>query len=52
MYVSNNLNSDFHDLPFDDDQSLITRQRIYCTNDDIVERLNTVLIVEVYTNRM
>ena len=36
IYVSNTLNSDFYDLPFDGDEKLITRQQIYCENDDIL----------------
>ena len=51
MYVSNHQNEDCDDLPFDGDQKLINRQLIYCINDDIVERLNNGLIVEVYTNK-
>ena len=36
MYEGNPQSSDFGDLPFDGDERLITRQRIYCINDDIV----------------
>ena len=50
MYVSNPQNSDFGYLPFDGDQRLITGQRIYLVNDDIVERLENGLIVDVYMN--
>ena len=52
MYESNPINADFDDLPFDCDERLITRRRIYCMNDDIVERLNNGSIVDVYTNLM
>ena len=52
MYVSNRQNNDFNDLLFDGDQSLITRQWIYCVNDGIVESLNSGLIIEVYENIM
>ena len=36
MYVSTTQNNYFDYLPFDGDQSLITRQRIYDVNYDIV----------------
>ena len=52
MYVSNRQNNDFNDLLCDDDQSLITRQWIYCVNDGIVESLNSGSIIEVYANIM
>ena len=50
MYVSNPQNADFGYLPFGDDEGLITRQRIYHINYDIVERLDNGSIVDVYTN--
>ena len=43
-------NTNFDDLPFDFYQRLITRRRIYHIHDNIVERLNNVLIVDVYTD--
>ena len=52
MYVSNPQNVDFDDLPFYDDQMLITRRQIYSVNDDIIERLINGSIVEGYRNRM
>ena len=52
MYVINPRNADFDDLTFDSDENLITRRRIYSINDDIVERLNNGLIVNVYTNQI
>ena len=52
MYVSNPQNENFDDLPFDGDQMLITRWRMYGVNDDIVERLKNGSIVDVYTNQM
>ena len=52
MYISNPQNDNFNDLLFDGHQSLITRQRIYRVNYDIVERLNNGFIVDVYTNLM
>ena len=52
MYVSNPQNSGFYDLPFDGDERLITRRQIYRINDNIKERLNNGLIVDVYTNKM
>ena len=52
MYVSKPQNSDVDDLPFNGDQNLITIQRIYYINDDIIERLNNGLIVDVNTNIM
>ena len=48
MYEINPQNDDFDDLPFDVDQSLITRKRIYRINDDIVNRLNNCLIFDIY----
>ena len=61
MYVSNNQNYEFDDLLFNGDERLINIQLIYCINDDIlemfengyiIERLNNVLVVDIYTNRM
>ena len=52
MCGSNPQISDFDDLPFDGDQRLITRWRIYRIHNNIVEMLNNGLIVDVYTNRM
>ena len=52
MYESNARNANFNFLPFDGDQSLITRQLIYFINDDIIERLNNGLIIDVYMNLM
>ena len=43
----NSRNDNFNDLPFDDYQRLITRQRIYHIHDNIVERLNNSSIIEV-----
>ena len=36
IYKSNPQNDKFDDLNFGDDESLITRQRIYCIHNDIV----------------
>ena len=61
MYVSNNQNYEFDDLLFNGDERLINIRLIYCINDDIlemfkngyiIERLNNVLVVDIYTNRM
>ena len=52
MCVSNPQNSDLDDLCFDGDQRLITRKLIYRINNNIVERLNNGLTVDVYTNCM
>ena len=52
MYESNPLNTCFYYFHFDGDERLITGQQIYFTNDDIVERLNNVLVIDVYMNRM
>ena len=52
MYKSNPQNSDFDDLPFDGDERLITRWQINRINDDVIERLNNGLIVDVYTNKI
>ena len=52
IYISNHLNSDLDDLPFDVDQKLITRKLIYLINDDILESLNNGSIVDVYANIM
>ena len=50
IYKSNPQNAYFDDLPFDGDEKLISRRRIYGINDDIVFMLNNGLIVYVYTN--
>ena len=52
MYVSNPWNSDFSDLPFYGDQSLISGLKIYGVNDHIVERFHNGSIVDIYKNRM
>ena len=52
MYESNPQNANFNNLPFDDDEMLITRRGIYGINDDIVKRLNNGSIIDAYTNRM
>ena len=52
MYESNPQNANLNGFPFYGDEILITRQRIYRINDDIVEMLNTGSIVDIYTNRM
>ena len=52
MYVSNPQNSDFGDLTFYVYQRLIVGRQIYSVNDDIVERLENGLIVDVYMNWM
>ena len=51
MYVNNHLNDNFDDLPFDGYEMLITRQQIYCINDDIIERFNNGLIIGIYMNQ-
>ena len=48
MRVSNPVNDNFYDLPFDGDQRFISKQRIYSINDNILERLNNASIVNVY----
>ena len=50
MCVSNHKSSDFDDLPFDGDKRLITRELIYCVNYDIVERLKSDSIIDIYMN--
>ena len=39
IYESNPQNSDFGDLPFDGDEILIARRRLYHINDDIAFKL-------------
>ena len=39
IYKSNNWNANFDDLPFDDDESLIARRKLYRINDIIVVSL-------------
>ena len=43
-YKGNNWNSDFDDLPFDDYESFIARQRLYSINDITVFSSITDLI--------
>ena len=45
IYESNHLNVDFNDLPFDGDEGVITRWRIYYMKDNNVFRLNNGVIV-------
>ena len=52
MCVSNPQNANFDDLHFDGDEKLITRQKKYPINDDIIERLKNVWIVDLYTTQM
>ena len=52
MYVSNHQNSGVNDLTFYGDQRLITGQRIYSANDDIIERMNNCSIANVYMNQI
>ena len=52
MYESNPRHTDFDDLPFDGYERFITRQRLYCINDNIVFGLKSGYIVYVYTNRI
>ena len=47
--VSNPWNAKFSESTFYGNQRLITRQQIYCINDNIVEILNNILIIDVYT---
>ena len=47
MCLSNPLNGSFYDLTFDGGKRLITILQIYCINDNILERLNNDLIVDV-----
>ena len=49
---SNPQNADFDDLPFEYDQMLITRQQIYCINDNIIERLNYSLTIDINTKQI
>ena len=43
MYESNPLNADFGDLPFDEDEMLISRWQLYCIHDDIIFKLKNGL---------
>ena len=52
MYEINPWNANLYDFAFDGDKMLISRQQIYCINDDIIKRLNNGFIIGVYTNRM
>ena len=52
MYEINHRNADIDDLPFDGDERLVTIQKIYRMNYDIIERLKNSLIIDVYTNKM
>ena len=52
MYESNNINAGFNDLKFGDDERLITRRHLCSITDDIIERLNNDLIIELYMNIM
>ena len=52
MYESHPQNSNLVDLPFDDDERLISRQPIYGVNDGIIFRLNLGSNIDIYTNRM
>ena len=52
IYESNPQNVDFDDLPFDGNELLITWQKIYCINDDIVFRLNNGSRIYVKMNSM
>ena len=42
IYKSNPLNDNFDDLPFDDDERLIARWRMYHITDNIIYRLKIV----------
>ena len=48
----NHQNSDFVYLPFDGDQRLMSRWKIYCVEDAIIFRFNNGSIVYVKTNQM
>ena len=50
MYVINTQDAYFGDLTFYGNQRLITGQKIYSVNDDIVEMSKNGLIVDIYTN--
>ena len=50
IYKSNPQNANFYYLPFDGNESLIARRRLYHINDDIVFRLISGLIFYVYMN--
>ena len=52
MYKNNPRNDDLDTLTLDGDESLITRQKVYSINDNIVESLNNGLIVDVCKNLM
>ena len=52
MYESNNINAGFSELPFGVHDRLITRRQLYSINDDIIERLNNDLIIDLYMNLM
>ena len=50
MYESNTWNSNVGELTYGGDERLISGQRIYRVNYDIIFRLNNGLAVDVYTN--
>ena len=52
MYESNTQSVDFDDLPFDNDEGLISGRQIYRINDNIVERSNNSLIIDVHKNQV
>ena len=51
-YKRNPQNNHFNDLPFDDDERLLARQRLYCINNNIVFKLINGLSVYINKNRM
>ena len=52
MFEINPWNDNFNYLHLDGDERLITTRQIYCIYNDIVERLNNGLIVDVNKNQM
>ena len=50
--TSDNLNAGFYDFPFEYDQILIAWWKIYCINDNFIERLHYSSIVELYLKIM
>ena len=52
IYEINPRDANFDNLPFDGDERLIARQKIYRINDDIVFRLNNGFRIYVKMNWM
>ena len=52
MYESNTQNASFYDLPFDDDESLITRQKYISYKLWYRRKVENSPIIDVYTNQI